>query len=50
MADKACAACGGEMKGNTCTVCGWVDHDAKPAKAEAPAEAPAKKAAKKKGG
>lgn len=42
MAEAKCAACGGEMKGNTCTVCGWVDHDAKPAPAKK--KAPAKKA------
>lgn len=45
MADKACLACGGEMDGNTCTVCGWVDHEAKPE----PKAAPKKKAAAKKG-
>lgn len=42
---KPCAACGGEMKGNTCTACGWVDHSA--AK-EAPAPAKKKAASKKK--
>ena len=43
MAEKACAACGGEMKGNTCTVCGWVDHDAKPEPAKKKAAAKKKK-------
>jgi len=43
MADKACAACGSEMKGNTCTVCGWVDHEVKPEPEPAKKKAPAKK-------
>lgn len=44
MAEKACAACGGEMgKDHACTACGWVDHAAKAEKAPAKKKATAKK-------